>query len=83
MVCYNPEAFFTEAFFAYLKQAGKKAKKTPLQAAQDSLLYALEKDYEPELQRLFNEETIQTVLTDDFEKICELFLPIWNAVQVE
>lgn len=79
----NPEAFFTEAFFAYLKQTGKKAKKTPLQAAQDSLLYALEKDYEPELQRLFNEETIQTVLTDDFEKICEKFLPIWNAVQVE
>ena len=79
----NPEAFFTEAFFAYLKQTSKKAKKTPLQAAQDSLFYALEQDYELELQRLFNEETIQTVLSDDFEKICEKFLPIWNAVQVE
>lgn len=78
----NPEAFFTEAFFAYLKQTGKKAKKTPLQAAQDSLLYSLEQDYELELQRLFNEETIQTVLKDDFVKICDTFLPIWNAVQV-
>ncbi len=71
----HPEAFFTEAIFAYLK--GKKDK---LKAAKDKLIYDLEKDYELELRRFFDETDFDRILNDDFEQQCLKFAPIWNAL---
>ncbi len=71
----HPEAFFTEATFAYLK--GKKDK---LKAAKDNLIYDLGKDYEPELRRFFDETDFERILNDDFEQQCLKFSPIWTAL---
>jgi hypothetical protein len=71
----HPEAFFTEVTFAYLK-----ANNNPMKAAKTAFFNALEKDFELELQHLFDEETIEKALNSgDFEMQCEKFLPIWNA----
>ena len=76
----HPEAFFTEAMLAYLKRV-KKSKFDAFNAAQNALNFALDKDYEPELRRLFDEEKIALALNNgDFETQCEKFLPIWNAL---
>ncbi|MEI6746438.1 MAG: exodeoxyribonuclease V subunit gamma, partial [Methylococcaceae bacterium] len=71
----HPEAFFTEATFAHLK--GKKDK---LKAARTRLTYDLEKDYELELRRFFDEIDFDRILNDDFEQQCLKFSPIWNAL---
>lgn len=68
----HPEAFFTEAFFAYLK-----TEKDRLKAAQTVLNNALEKDYEVELKHFFDENTIAEVLNDDFKTTCEKFFNLW------
>lgn len=79
----HPEAFFTEAMFAYLKKV-KKSKFDAFNAAQDALNYDLQKDYELELQRLFDEEAIELALNNgDFEMQCEKFLSIWNVLVAE
>jgi exodeoxyribonuclease V gamma subunit len=71
----HPEAFFTEVTFAYLK-----ANNNSMKAAKIAFSNALEKDFELELQHLFDEETIEKALNNsDFEMQCEKFLPIWNA----
>ncbi|MDD5227783.1 MAG: exodeoxyribonuclease V subunit gamma [Methylococcales bacterium] len=75
----HPEAFFTEASFAYVK-----AKKDAMKAAKNVLTYALEQDYEVELRRFFDENSIERVLNNgDFETQCEKFLPIWNMLVSE
>ena len=85
----HPEAFFTEATFAYLKQAWKlaadsRAKVSAIQTARYALLNAFEQDFEPEIKRLLNDEAaIERVLNEDFERQCEHFLPIWNALVAE
>ena len=71
----QPEAFFTEAFFAYLK-----ADKDRLKAAKTILNSALTKDYEPELQHFFDEKTIENVLNSDFEETCETFFNLWREL---
>lgn len=71
----HPEAFFTEAFFAYLK-----AEKDRLKAAKSKLLYDFGMDYEVELQRFFDEETIENVLNCDFEEICKSFFNLWHEL---
>ncbi len=71
----HPEAFFTEAFFAYLK-----AEKNKLKAAKDKLIYDLDTDYEVELQRFFDKESLENVLNDDFEKMCKSFFNLWREL---
>lgn len=81
----QPDAFFTEAAFAYVTQALKtKGKKSPLDAAVDYLMDAINKyENEPELRQLYyqNQSDISQVLNKDFAAVCEkLLLPAWRAV---
>ena len=71
----HPEAFFTEAFFAYLK-----AEKDRLKAAKGKLFYDLETEYEIELQRFFDEKTVENALNDEFEETCKTFLNLWREL---
>jgi exodeoxyribonuclease V gamma subunit len=78
----QPNAFFVEAALAYLKQAGKqRARKSPLDAARESLSTTITYASEYELRQLYgNVANMGLVLTDTFEQQCEtLLLPAWNA----
>jgi exonuclease V gamma subunit len=82
----QPDAFFVEPAFAYIKQAHKlaassRASKSALDAAIEQLTKAIEQPYEPELRRLYgNVANLGVVLGDSFEQHCQTLLqPIWNA----
>ncbi|TAK63192.1 exodeoxyribonuclease V subunit gamma [Methylobacter sp.] len=82
----QPDAFFVEPAFAYIKQAHKlaassRASKSALDAAIEQLTKAIEQPYEPELRRLYgNVANLGVVLGDSFEQQCQTLLqPIWNA----
>ncbi len=82
-----PDAFFVEAAFAYVKQASalqksQRTSKPALAAALESLVLSVNQTYEPEQQRLYqNQKDLSGVLGDAFEQICEeLLLPLWLAV---
>ncbi|BCG65776.1 MAG: exodeoxyribonuclease V gamma subunit [Methyloprofundus sp.] len=84
----QPDVFFTEAAFVYIKQQHslnqpKSRSKVPaLLKAQTAFSEALEKSYEPELGLLYqNLESVEELLGVEFEKYCcELLLPVWEAV---
>ena len=82
----RPDAFFVEPAFAYIKQAdklngGKSASTPALDAAIASLARAVQQPYEPELQRLYQQQDDLTeVLGDEFERLCQTLLqPIWEG----
>jgi exodeoxyribonuclease V gamma subunit len=79
----QPNAFFVEAAFAYIKQASsKQARKPALEVAKEKLAYAITQDFEHELKRLYsNVADMDLVLNADFEQQCqELLQPVWNAI---
>lgn len=84
----RPDAFFTEAAFAYIKQQAalnkpKSRSSVPaIVKAQEALRYAIEQAYEPELQLLYKKSVIaENLLSDEFEHYCHyLLLPVWEAV---
>lgn len=83
----QPNAFFTEAAFAYIKQQQalnnpKSRSSVPaIVKAQEALNKAIEQSYEPELQLLYkNLETVDNLLDSEFEHYCNnLLLPAWEA----
>jgi len=85
----QPDAFFTEAAFAYIKQqqALNKPKSrssiSALDKAKEALSEAIEKSYEPELALLYKDlATMDSLLNSEFEEYCQrlLLLPAWEAV---
>jgi|WetSurSiteA1Bulk_404760.scaffolds.fasta_scaffold00165_3 exodeoxyribonuclease V gamma subunit len=79
----QPNAFFVEAAFAYIKQASsQQARKPALQVAKERLAFAISQDFEHELKRLYgNVADMELVLNADFEQQCqELLQPVWNAM---
>ncbi len=86
----HPDAFFTEAAFAFIKQQHKlkhstRSSKPALVVAQESLTKAIEQSYEPELNLLYkNLERVDTLLNADFEAYCQqLLLPAWEAANAQ
>ncbi len=85
----KPDAFFTEAAFAYIKQQQALNKPNSRSAvpaivkAQEALRHAIEQAYEPELQLLYkNQENVESLLNSAFEQYCNhLLLPVWEAVR--
>ncbi|MGR8935915.1 MAG: exodeoxyribonuclease V subunit gamma [Gammaproteobacteria bacterium] len=82
----RPDVFFTEAALAYLRQAlllqnGGKSGKSPLDAAQDSLLKTLQAGYDADMALVLRGRTIDAALFDSgFETACRtLLLPMWTA----
>lgn len=82
----RPNAFFTEAALAYLRhslslQNGGKSGKTPLEAAEESLLKTLNSGYDAELALALRGYDPEMPLLDaDFEAACQtLLLPMWLA----
>lgn len=82
----RPDVFFTDAALAYLRQAltlqkGGRSSKSPLQAAQETLLKTLEGGYDGELALVLRNRNPDTPLLDDaFEEACQtLLLPMWQA----
>jgi len=82
----QPDAFFTDAAFAFIKQQytlnhSSQARKPALAMAQESLTNAIERSYEPELNLLYrNLDSVDTLLNADFEAYCQqLLLPAWEA----
>jgi exodeoxyribonuclease V gamma subunit len=78
----RPDAFFTEAALAYLTQTtNPKARKSPLEAANDFLIKAISFDSELELRQLYGDaEKTSPILGEDFAETCEsLLLPAWQA----
>lgn len=83
----RPDAFFTEAALAYLRQAldlqhGGKSGKTPLQAAEEALLKTLDAGHDKELALVLRGRDLGAPLLDaDFEQACQtLLLPMWMAI---
>ena len=83
-----PDAFFTEAAFAYIKQQSalnkpKSRSSVPaLEKAKQALRESIEKSYEPELALLYkNLSTIDSLLNSEFEDYCHrLLLPVWELI---
>ena len=86
----QPDAFFTEAAFTYIKQqqALNKPKSrssvSALEKAKQDLSEFIEKSYEPELALLYkNLPNMDSVLNSEFEDYCQqLLLPVWEAVNI-
>ncbi len=84
----QPDAFFTEAAFVYIKQQQllnsprSRAKDPALLKAKTALSEALAKSYEPELRLLYqNLASPEDLLDAKFEAYCQqLLLPVWQAV---
>ena len=84
----RPDAFFTEAAFAYIKQQcalnrPKSRSSVPaIVKAKEALSHAIEQIYEPELQLLYkNLDSVESLLNSEFEQSCSnLLLPVWEAV---
>ncbi len=83
----QPNAFFTEAAFVYIKQQRalnkpkSRSSTSALDKAKVALSETIEKSYEPELQLLYkNLETVDSLLNSEFEHYCNsLLLPAWEA----
>ena len=80
----QPDIFFTEATFAYVKQMGvkvTKVSKTPLKAAQEALKKEME--FDPSLRQLYsNIEDLSELFSSEFEEQCKaLVFPVWKSVQ--
>lgn len=86
----RPDAFFTEAAFAYTKQqaalkTSSRSKKPAITAAKENLAKAVEQSFEPELKLLYEKVDILDDLLDaDLEALCDdLLLPAWENAQVK
>jgi len=85
----QPNAFFTEAAFSYIKQqaalkTSARTTKPAIEAAKESLHKSIEQIFEPELKLLYENVEIDSLLNAEFEAICnELLLPAWEAAQAE
>jgi exodeoxyribonuclease V gamma subunit len=86
----RPDAFFTEAAFAYIQQktalkSSSRTKKPAIELAKESLHKAIEQSFEPELKLLYeNFEEWGTLLNEEFEHLCnDLLLPAWEAAQAK
>lgn len=82
----QPNAFFTESSFTYVKQAlklksGKRVKKSAIFVAREQ--FDKEIGYDRTLHQLYKHiEDLTEVLNKDFEAQCQnLIVPIWEAVQ--
>jgi exodeoxyribonuclease V gamma subunit len=82
----QPDAFFTEPTFAYIKQVlklktSKRAKTPAIVAAQEQLIKEME--YDRSIRQLYqNVEDLTELLDDEFEKQCNtLILPVWEVSQ--
>lgn len=82
----QPEAFFTESAFAYIKQAlklktSKRAKIPAIISAQEQLKKEIA--YDRTLQQLYqNVDPLTELLNNDFEAYCnDLLLDVWEAVK--
>jgi exodeoxyribonuclease V gamma subunit len=83
---HQPDVLFTESVLDYVKQAyalknSNRATKPALEVAQEKLQLTLEKDYEPELRRLYADgEGLAALLGEEFVNFCEqMLLPVWEA----
>ncbi|NOR80481.1 MAG: exodeoxyribonuclease V subunit gamma [Methyloprofundus sp.] len=84
----QPDVFFTEAAFAYIRQQaalnspGNRSRVPALAKAETELSESIEKSYEPELALLYkNLPTMGSLLDSEFEDYCQrLLLPVWEAV---
>jgi exodeoxyribonuclease V gamma subunit len=81
----SPNAFFVEAALAYIRQsynlkAGAKTAKSPLEAAVETLLDSIGKNYEPEMALLYGTlANPEHLFTSEFEQHCQtLLLPAWT-----
>jgi len=85
----QPNAFFTEAAFSYIKQqaALKKSARTTkpaIEAAKERLHKSIAQSFEPELKLLYENVEMDELLNAEFEAICnDLLLPAWEAAQAE
>ncbi len=82
----QPNAFFTEASFAYIKQLhilnnSSRASKSAISVAEDMLKKEI--TYDANMQQLYQSiENLNEILNPEFEKICQnLILPVWESVQ--
>ncbi|CAG7856265.1 RecBCD enzyme subunit RecC [biofilm metagenome] len=78
----RPDVFFTEAALVYLAQATKpKARKSPLDAANEFLYKTKSYESEQELRQLYgNDVEANPLLGEAFAETCErLLLPAWQA----
>lgn len=82
----QPDVFFTEPAFAYVRQAkklidGSRSKELPIETAKKRFLDDLE--YDRYSYKLFkNIEAIEQVLDPEFESLCQnLILPGWQSVK--
>ena len=83
----QPDVFFTEAAFAYIKQQyalnkpGSRSSTPALDKAKEIFNKSIEQFYEPELQLLYkNLENVEDLLNSEFEQYCnDLLLPAWEA----
>ncbi len=82
----QPDAFFTEPTFAYIKQVlklktSKRAKTPAIVVAQEQLIKEME--YDRSIRQLYqNVEDLTELLDDEFEKQCNtLILPVWEVSQ--
>lgn len=78
----QPDVFFTEASFAYIKQSTNKRAKVPAINAAQQLL-SKEISFDHSLQLLYqNIEDLSELLDTVFEQQCDnLILPAWEALQ--
>jgi exodeoxyribonuclease V gamma subunit len=82
----QPDAFFTEATFSYVKQAlklktSKRAKTPAIISAQEQLKKEI--GFDQSLQQLYQHvEDLSVVLNEDFEVQCsKLILPAWETLK--
>jgi exodeoxyribonuclease V gamma subunit len=77
----QPNVFFTEAAFAYVKHcATPKAKKSAIAAAQEKFIKEME--FDKSLKQLYGQyEELSQLLTPEFETLCQsLILPVWEKI---
>ena len=77
----QPDVFFTEASFAYIKQeSNSRAKKPALDVAQEQL--EKEINFDRSLQLLYQNVELTELLNQSFSERChDLLLPAWVAVK--
>ncbi len=83
---HHPDAFFTEAAFAYIQQQAalnnpaKKSKRPAIKLAKEALQNSMTQEHEVDLRVLYRSfEAIDEVLNVDFEQYCQQYLlPVWE-----
>ncbi|MBU0663493.1 MAG: exodeoxyribonuclease V subunit gamma [Proteobacteria bacterium] len=77
----SPSPLLVEPGWTFIQQQDNlKARTPPLQAAITALTNSLEQGYEPELTLLYGDCNPDTLLGQEFQRLCQDFLgPIWAA----